>query len=113
MLEKFRVLPLEKQQEAVKLVEALGRESAPPRIKLFLEIDEIVSAVPLEEWAELQADSAANIDHSVAVQNEASAKPIWEIIEELSAQVPEEDWRSVPADGAEQHDHYLYGAPKR
>jgi division protein CdvB (Snf7/Vps24/ESCRT-III family) len=63
MLETFRVLPLEKQQEALKFVEELGRENTPPRIKLFAEIDEIVSAVPLEEWAELPADGAANVDH--------------------------------------------------
>jgi hypothetical protein len=59
ILEKFRVLPLEKQQEALKLVEALSQETTPPRIKLFAEIDEIVNAVPLEEWAELPADGAA------------------------------------------------------
>lgn len=93
MLEKFRILPLEKQQEALQFVEAFAREIALPSQQVVEERD---NPVP-----------------HIAVRGETSAKPIWEIIEELSAQVPEEDWRSVPTDGAEQHDHYLYGAPKR
>lgn len=93
MLEKFRVLPLEKQQEALQIVEAFARETALPRQRVI--------------------DESNNSVSSTAAPDETSAKPIWEVIEELSARVPAEDWRSVPTDGAAQHDHYLYGAPKR
>jgi hypothetical protein len=47
------------------------------------------------------------------IEEDASHRPIWEVIEEVMSQVPAEDLADLPTDPAEQQDHYIYGAPKR
>jgi hypothetical protein len=43
-----------------------------------------------------------------APQN-ATKRPIWEIVAEIGAQIPDEEWATVPTDASINYKHYLYG----
>ena len=57
-----QILPPDKQAKVLAFVERLIPAS-PQRLRSLVRMDEIVQAVPLEEWQELPADGAANVDH--------------------------------------------------
>jgi hypothetical protein len=65
LIEKLRVLPLEKQQEVLEFAEQLAVDPAPSATarSIWDEIREITADVPDEEWAKLPTDGAEQHDH--------------------------------------------------
>lgn len=66
VLEKFRGLPLERQQQVLEFVEELEQEDRPRR-PLHEIMDHIVAQtfgkVPPEDLAEIPPDASQNLDH--------------------------------------------------
>ncbi len=60
--EKVQALPPEKQQEILRFIETLEQQPK-PRLSIFDQIDEIISEVPPEAWAEVPTDASENLDH--------------------------------------------------
>ncbi|MCP9495512.1 MAG: hypothetical protein MSG64_13785 [Pyrinomonadaceae bacterium MAG19_C2-C3] len=63
LIEKVRALPPEKQRELLNIVEDLTQPSAPARMTIWDEVDEITKDVPPEAWDELPTDGSVNVDH--------------------------------------------------
>lgn len=63
LIEKVRALPLEKQRELLSILENLTQSSAPARMTIWEEVDEITKDVPPEAWDELPTDGSMNVDH--------------------------------------------------
>jgi len=65
----------------------------------------------VEAWLQRLAEQQAQLRLSPADQ--ASSRPVWEIISERMIDLPAEVLDRLPSDAASEHDHYLYGSPKR
>ena len=59
--QKIQTLSPVEQRQVLQFVETLATK--PQRLRSLIRIDEIVQSIPLEDWQELPADGAANIDH--------------------------------------------------
>jgi hypothetical protein len=56
--------------------------------------------------------SVDTVPSASAMQN-ASRRPIWEVIVEISSQIPDEEWAKVPDDASINYKHYLYDEPRQ
>ncbi|PSB21861.1 hypothetical protein C7B65_00070 [Phormidesmis priestleyi ULC007] len=53
-----------------------------------------------------QDNAVANAKPSAS--ENATKRPIWEIVAEIGAQIPDEEWTTVPSDASINYKHYLY-----
>ncbi len=56
-------------------------------------------------------NATTNAEPSV-LQN-ATKRPIWEVVAEIGAQISDEEWEQIPSDASINYKHYLYGVPKQ
>ena len=63
IIETIRVLPEEKQLEALEYLKQKVHEVKPKKRKLMVKLEELRKIVPEEAWAEVPKDSSINVDH--------------------------------------------------
>ncbi len=62
LIDKVRALPIEKQQELLRIVERF-EQGSPQEETIWEKIEERARQVPLEEWADAPRDGSVNVDH--------------------------------------------------
>ena len=64
IIETLRVLPEEKQLEALEFLKQKVEEEKPKKKRKFVErIEKLMKKVPEDAWAEVPSDSSINVDH--------------------------------------------------
>lgn len=70
LIEKLRLLPPDKQQEALRILDNLARESASEgrsadegRRSIWEVVEEINAQLPADSWDKVPTDGSINLDH--------------------------------------------------